>query len=619
MTNVFKIIVALITCAVAISPRDAVRSQFQEARSPSPHNHQLFADEAEPKVLHSAALRGSPPPHTHLLFVAKAEPTVKWAPQSNLDKYPVSATLRCIINIAVQTMIVYLMLACARTYHEVTGTVKGTLEAALTAAHRTMPLGPMLCVLFIACRQRVVWLSQGQGHPQLWVQYCMYGSAYAVIANTLMVLAIALTLGREPKVNDDGDVSFRAGDMHELRDHRIVLRSLQAVRYVILLALYVGVTGVIIGMCIYKPPAGTWPGDSIPPPQPAALCVMIMTIAFFGLYFFVVCCRTSTQLSGGDVEEVEEVMLAATRTMEFAPMLCILFLASRMRALEMDPVYGNPQDWAHVCFYLCTGAILLQTCLAIAVPMLQSSLRTSPRWRATDGTTSVEIDSGGSCRFYVEGMPILTAILKVCEYLILLCIYGGFTAVIVSIFLIEHPKGPEYTRPIAPAVQCVIILVIQFFLVYLMIWIIIRIQDFNGRPLSGMRFFTALEKARNTVMMAPMLCILFVATRMRALELTDNKGAPQPWAQHSMYLSTGAMLITLFVSLLSHLSLRHEVDEHGNVFKKYDSPWIAIPILTIRYLAVLLMFVGIVIVVVSVFLITPETATGRGSGRRRDP
>ena len=47
-------------------------------------------------------------------------------------------------------MVVYLMLACARTYHEVTATPRGILERALTAAHRTMPLGPMLCVLFIA-------------------------------------------------------------------------------------------------------------------------------------------------------------------------------------------------------------------------------------------------------------------------------------------------------------------------------------------------------------------------------------------------------------------------------------------------------------------------------------
>ena len=34
----------------------------------------------------------------------------------------------------------------------------------------------------------------------------------------------------------------------------------------------------------------------------------------------------------------------------------VMFLAARMRALQMDPISGNPQKWAQNCFYACTYA-----------------------------------------------------------------------------------------------------------------------------------------------------------------------------------------------------------------------------------------------------------------------
>ena len=45
-------------------------------------------------------------------------------------------------------------------------------------------------------------------------------------------------------------------------------------------------------------------------------------------------------------------LLAATAAMDFAPMRSILFLAARMRALQMDPVNDSPQAWAKSCFYM---------------------------------------------------------------------------------------------------------------------------------------------------------------------------------------------------------------------------------------------------------------------------
>ena len=56
---------------------------------------------------------------------------------------------------------------------------------------------------------------------------------------------------------------------------------------------------------------------------------------------------------------LETTLLAATAAMDFAAMRSILFLAARMRTLQMDPVNGSPQAWAKSCFYMCAYAVVI--------------------------------------------------------------------------------------------------------------------------------------------------------------------------------------------------------------------------------------------------------------------
>merc|ERR1719199_43447 len=109
------------------------------------------------------------------------------------------------------------------------------------------------------------------------------------------------------------------------------------------------------------------------------------------------------------------------------------------------------------------------------------------------------------------------------------CIYVGFSCVIYSVFTIEHPRGEQYTPPISVTMQCVINLTFQFFFIYLWIWVAITLKEFTGFEWALM--MQTMENAKATVMYCPMLAILFVGTRMRALMITDNKGAPQGYAQ----------------------------------------------------------------------------------------
>merc|ERR1719183_1361564 len=130
----------------------------------------------------------------------------------------------------------------------------------------------------------------------------------------------------------------------------------------------------------------------------------------------------------------------------------------------------------------------------------------------------------------------------------MICIYVGFTCVIWSIFTIEHPRGKQYTPPVSVTMQCVINLTVQFFFIYLVLWISITLKEFTGNEWTLLT--QTMENAKATVAFCPMLSILFVGTRMRALQMTANRGAPQGWVQDGMYLASWSVLIQFMMCLL---------------------------------------------------------------------
>ena len=67
----------------------------------------------------------------------------------------------------------------------------------------------------------------------------------------------------------------------------------------------------------------------------------------------------------------------------------------------------------------------------------------------------------------------------------------------------------------------------------LAIYLIYSTKEFTGFEWALMT--QTMENAKGVVFFCPMLAILFVGTRMRALMLTDWKGAPQGWCQDGMY------------------------------------------------------------------------------------
>jgi len=490
-------------------------------------------------------------------------------------------------------------LALCRTWHEIRGTPKGKLVTGLQSAAQTLTYGPMLCVLFIACRMRVEFLSDGKDQPQMWVQHCMYATTFAVLASALVCLAMPIVTGVNKCALVEGHHELEAPDLAEW-DSKAAFFTLSAVRYLILVGLYGGLAGVIVGTCIYMPP-GVTDRTKIPSPSAAVTCTMILAIMFFATQLIIAICRSYTEFTGVEFPKILGMMLGAECAVEFAPQLSILFLAARMRALQHD---GQPESWVQTCMYSCTAALCLTAVLAVVVPlMMNGTTKTNPHTKET--TFEVPHPTAGLCMIALR-------------FMCLAYLYGGACGVAYSIFAYESPKGPEHTRPVSPTVRCIINLSCQFFFVYLLQTIMLTISEMSGGQvaLHKYRLFGALEAAKASLAMAPMLCILFVTTRMYALLITDRKGSPQAWVQDGMYMATWSLFISFMTCLATGLvNDKVETDEDGNVVKMSctKNRYVSLSLIVVRYLAMALLYGGIVMVVTGLFLMTPETANGRGS------
>merc|ERR1719484_304587 len=514
---------------------------------------------------------------------------------------PVSTTMKCVINLAIQYFVLYSALAGVRSFCELSGSQLPALTATLSAACMTVNYAAMLSVLFLGTRMRAVQLSGGKpdeyGLPQWWVKSAMWFCVCAVQIQTLIVIALPFVLGGTPKVAEDGTPELPPSPS-------IFAKILGVLRWVTMIGLYGGFTTVCIGAYSMEAPPEVWGDDKAPPVSPAVACTMNLAMQYFAVYLAIQVVQTYSQFNGATMEtrKLSAILQLATNTVNFAPMLSILFIGARMRALQIDPKFGNPQAWAQNCFYLCAYSVMAQLTLVIVVPYV---LGGEVRKGEAEGDVTFELAN-----------PSLYAVMSGVRYLLMLALYGGFTAVIVSVFTIEDKEDPLKTPPIAPAMQCVINLTAQFFFVYLMLWVLISFRQLavSNKNMAYEGFFAkaipTMEAARATVQFAPMLSVLFLGLRLRALQITGSKGQPQKWAQEGMFLATYAVLVQMLMVFLTPLFTGGppKMDDDGNVVSQPGNKYVAYTVVAIRYLALLCLYGGAVTCVVALFKITPAAA-----------
>jgi hypothetical protein len=292
-----------------------------------------------------------------------------------------------------------------------------------------------------------------------------------------------------------------------------------------------------------------------PPMSTTMKCILNLTAQFFVVFTLYQFVRSYNSANGLATSKVQQILEQAKDTVQFAPMLCILFLGIRMRALQLSQNNGAPPLWVQQCMLLCAYSVLVQCILVVCIPMLLGESQ----------------DADGAPKSNLVG-TIIAGILTFVRYCCVLALYGGMVGCCVGVITmtpadtlgggkeaeakakIMWAEGPP---PVSPALQCTMNLTIQFFAIYLALMICKTVHDFSeGKPwfiALKDKFIAAentLKNAATTVFMAPMLCILFIAARMRALQIDPKTGAPQPWAQMCFYICTYCLLVCTCLTLV---------------------------------------------------------------------
>lgn len=480
---------------------------------------------------------------------------------------PVSVTMRCVMFLTVLLLACYTILSCLRNSVELSEVPKPPdIAQGLEVAVRCASHGAALGTLFVGMRMYVLASTGGTGEPQEWVKGCMFAATAGLTLQIMIALALPTLMN--PDEEGGPTVAQRAGqetDAHprlasedfKSFDQFYVSVGLQALA---IIGIYGGAAGVIAGAFLYEPPAGI----KKLPVSPAVTCVMLLDVLFLLNQLHLFLMRELGMEMGG-------VIVASLRARK-APMLAVLFLAARMRNLQVSPeTHGQPPIWARTSFFVIVVALILE--------MTASAIGGSPL--SHEGKLTKVEDPYHPQRYH----PCVRLMQQIFSFIL----FVALGIVIYSIYI----AGDNF--PLSVTMKCTLMMSALFFIVHVFQWF----ASFSTRvdKWGDILQATALS-AGVAVSLCPMLSSLFIGCRMRALQLTDQKGSPQWWAQDAMSLDVIAIFIQVFccIALPAFTGAATSVDGDGNA--QYDlKPMIgAYMVQIVKYCALLFLYSGVVII-----------------------
>ena len=158
----------------------------------------------------------------------------------------------------------------------------------------------------------------------------------------------------------------------------------------------------------------------------------MLATKFFTVNFPVAVCKTIVEISDLSllIAKLEATFILDTYTVNFTPMIAILFIWTWMRGLQIDPKHGKHQRRAQVCLHGYTVFVYAQTLVAIFMPFCTE-------FECKEGDVVIVMEN-----------QKLEAVVTAIRYHTHFGPYGGFTAVNYSVFLMPHSTDVSLTPPI---------------------------------------------------------------------------------------------------------------------------------------------------------------------------
>lgn len=293
------------------------------------------------------------------------------------------------------------------------------------------------------------------------------------------------------------------------------------------------------------------------------------------------------------VVNFEKCLRLCISAVDLAPILCALLIAVRMRALQLEPKYGRPQSWVEACFYVVVFSLLSQPILIVLLALSGGLSEVSGAHRAD----SVPEDVQG---LTLPQMHMLRRIAVVVNYLNMTVMYSACFGITIGVFLLKAKPGRP-TPPVSPTMFCVIMLAVLHLGAYLSLFV----SQIIGRAQHIVRM------AEQAVKLGPMLAVLFLGIRMRALQLSKQEGSPQCWAQDAMYVAVMVVVaeICLVLVVNAFFAEAGTAEAKAQVSKSVPRIPQRIAVQLLQAAFFVLLHGSVIVVVASALTVRPETAS----------
>jgi len=353
-------------------------------------------------------------------------------------------------------------------------------------------------------------------------------------------------------------------------EHRATFEALQVLAVAFI---YCGIGGVIAGIFTFHRETHV---------SPSILSTVFLTVLYFTVYFLL----WLSDLLGIQAYNLRAAARQALMPIRKAPMISVLFLASRMRALQLNPPHGMPSHFEQISFVVISLALFLETSAAFYI-----------------GATGEE-QIGPRCSY---SMPSYKSsdIAQTCLHLFGLVVYCGMVPVVYGMLMM---KGEMEFLPHALSSTCAVVLqfAAMYFTVHVLQWLFFMVQD-KGSDFPNTR--AVVLSADVSVRLCPLISILCVACRLRALQITHQRGEPQPWAQQAMFMSVFAMLVQTLSCLVLPIAMGSAAAVDGDGCAEWDmKPLLVAYVVTVmKYIALFCLHGGALMITLAIFTMTPQS------------
>lgn len=324
-------------------------------------------------------------------------------------------------------------------------------------------------------------------------------------------------------------------------------------------------------------------------------CIVGLTGLYFAVFAMKLILETLNEVGELDRATEEKAMALAKDTVFFVPMLCVLFLATRLRAIELSQgrteEFELPPWWVKQAMIICSWAVSLTTLLVVFAAFYWGE-----NWEAVARNESASFGR----RFCIVVKSFFS-----------MHLYAGFTVVCVGVVSMKAPEelwGDGVAPKVSPSLICTLILTVLFFGIHLC-YATVK-ASFEGGvfgPSRRVKFTQDLLKTLAvTVSFSSMLCVLFLAARLRATVLAPEEGGLQRWVQASFFLCTTGMLLQ---TVLAGASFAVVGDKDGEEGGGSTPDGLKLQMIeAVRMVAVLFLFIGVVVLLLGMFILVDSAA-----------